>query len=620
MSPYPVPLHLHNDKLPTRQHCLKVIELMKNHDLISAATTLAATTPRKTHQQEHRREKENEKSIIFLSGAVDSVREGTDVELEFRQLSDFYYLTGVDEPGFCVMIDLQTHLVYLIPPTVIESETIWKGKPDTSSELLQKYDADYILEEKELSDIIFQQDYRKVHVLDTFFSSYNNSSNSSSNFFKRILLQGESKLLQQQLQFDTYTLRLAINEARLTKFPYEIDMIRQATTVSSHAHMALWQHRHSCTTEAQLAAYFRWTCACSGLDRQAYIPIVASGPRASTLHYTKNNMPLPTGQQEGVEHALVLVDAGAEYRYYGSDITRTFPVSGKFSPEAKTIYNIVLAMQEAVLARLSAGVYWSDMEDLAVQILCNKLTQIGILIGDQDELIRLGIPYAFYFHSLGHSVGLDVHDVGGRTAHHSSDKEDHKLEYSTFMVDRPLEPNMVITVEPGLYFNDAYIRIWSQYPGFAKYFNMKQLQRYYPVGGVRIEDSVLITSTGYENLTIAPKQPEEIEAVMAAAAVASHSFISSSSSNYHCTNNSNALMNGTAIPATLMLVPPFLSGSNHSSNNNTSNTLMDYHHQQPRASSSFSTTTTSTTTDDANNILPTPTSSPLNHSYCFSEE
>ena len=245
-----------------------------------------------------------------------------------------YINIGVDEPGFCVMIDLQTQLVYLIPPTVPESETVWKGTPDSSPELLQKYDVDRILDETELPGIIFQEDYRKVHVLDTFFSSSNNNSDSS-NLFKRVFFESDDKLLQHQLQFDTFTLRLAINEARLTKFLYEIDIIRQATLVSSHAHMALWQHRHNCTTEAQLAAYFRWMCACSGLDRQAYIPIVASGPRASTLHYTRNKMPLPSGQHQSTEHALVLVDAGAEYRYYGSDITRTFPVSGKFSPEGK---------------------------------------------------------------------------------------------------------------------------------------------------------------------------------------------------------------------------------------------------------------------------------------------
>ena len=178
------------------------------------------------------------------------------------------------------------------------------------------------------------------------------------------------------------------------------------------------------------------------------------------------------------------------------------------------------------------------------------------------------------------------------------------------MVDRPLEPNMVITVEPGLYFNDVYIRIWSQYPGFAKYFNMEQLQRYHPVGGVRIEDSVLITLTGCENLTTAPKSPEEIEAVMAVA------VSSSIPPPFSYTNINTAMTHWPGISESPMVSSPLLSGSNHCDNDNTSNIQVGYRQRQPRASSSFSTTTTDTSTT----VLPTPASSPSNHSYCFSEE
>ncbi|KAI9251863.1 peptidase M24, structural domain-containing protein [Phascolomyces articulosus] len=609
MTPHPVPLRLPH-KIPTRQHCYKVMKLMNHHEIISAATSLKTTPllPRMT-QQQHQDHPQDEKAFIFLPGAVDSVRDGTDVELEFRQSSDFYYLTGVDEPGFCVMIDLQTELVYLIPPTVPESETVWKGTPETPSELLQKYDIDcIILDETELSDILLQHGYHKVYVMDTFFSHH---PHNEENILRRMMEQRLPPFdnTNKKLQFDTYTLRLAMNEARLTKFPYEINMIRQATLVSSHAHMALWQHRHQCTTEAHLAAYFRWMCSCSGLDRQAYIPIVASGPRAAILHYTRNNKPLsihPHQPSSEDKHSLILVDAGAEYRCYGSDITRTFPVTGKFSPEAKTIYNIVLAMQEAVLAKLSPGVYWTDMEDLAIQILCNELVRIGILVGDPEELIHLGIPYAFYFHSLGHSVGLDVHDVGGRKAH-PSDNGDHKLEYSPFMVDRPLEPNMVITVEPGLYFNDTYLRIWSQYPGFGKYFDTDQLQRYRPVGGVRIEDSVLITSNGCENLTIAPKRPEEIEAIMASTSLLSASTLSKFSD---VGNNNNPWTITTIMPFPYPIVSPchsYFGENNHSS-------------PSPSEVSPSSSSTTTITTMDTTGVLPTPSASPLHGSYCFSEE
>ncbi|KAJ8655878.1 hypothetical protein O0I10_008542 [Lichtheimia ornata] len=459
-----------NNKLPTRQHCLKVKSLLKLSNDID----------------------KNERAMIYMQGADHSMRDDTDVELEFRQESNFFYLTGVDEPGFHVMIDLQTDLVYLIPPTIPDTETVWKGAPDSTSELLKKYDVDVVMEESKF--VTYLADTLKptvIHMLD-------NAIDEKRQVERPTLLEGIN------CEISTNTMREALYEARLIKFPWEIDLIRQATYISSHAHMALMQAtktRH--TTEKQLAAYFRWITACYGLDRQAYIPIVASGPRAATLHYTKNNMPLP-------EDALVLVDAGAECQCYSSDVTRTFPVSGTFSAEAKVIYNIVLAMQEAVLDRLAPGVMWTEMEDLAIQVLCNKLTEIGILVGTQEELIESGVPYAFYFHSLGHSVGLNVHDVGGRTMYHA----DHKLEYSPFLVDRPLESSMVITVEPGLYFNDTYLKIWTQFPEYQRFFNMDVLERYRSVGGIRIEDTVVITPDGHENLTLAPKTVEAIEALM----------------------------------------------------------------------------------------------------------
>ncbi|KAI9323059.1 peptidase M24, structural domain-containing protein [Dichotomocladium elegans] len=464
-------------KFPTRQHCLRVKRLLD-------------VSP-------------DERAMIYLRGATVSLRDDTDVELEFRQESNFFYLTGVEEPEFHVMIDLKSKpdegeddhdqlVVYLIPPTVPDAEYVWKGIPDSPDELLKKFDVDKVMTEAEFGlhlvhhlrpTLIYLLDDKVDHTwLDTLYGD--NASN---------------------LKFSTNALREAIHEARLIKFPWEIEEIRRATYVSSYAHLALMQASVK-TSERQLAAYFRWVTACYGLDRQAYIPIVASGPRAATLHYTRNSMPLH-------QDALVLVDAGAEHRCYGSDVTRTFPVSGKFSPEglSKAIYNIVLAMQEEVLSRLAPGVEWLEMEKLAIKILCDNLIQLGILVGTREELIELGVPYAFYFHSLGHSVGLNVHDVGGRSIY----KIDHKLEYSPFLADRPLEANMVITVEPGLYFNDAYLNIWTQSPGYQQYFNMELLDRYRSVGGVRIEDTVVITHTGYENLTIVPKTVEAIEALMA---------------------------------------------------------------------------------------------------------
>ncbi|KAI8978381.1 peptidase M24, structural domain-containing protein [Pilobolus umbonatus] len=452
--------------IPTKQHCLKVKRLMN--------------IPQK-----------NKRSIIYMKGKGESTRDDTDIELEFRQESYFFYLTGVDEPGFQVIIHLQKEKVYLIAPTISNTDIAWKGPLYTDSELLEKYDVDEIILDEDMPRLL------KAICPDTIYTL-----NKKQADHIRYMANPD-----QSICTDSHLLTPAMNEARLIKFSWEIDIIRQVMHGSSMAHVAIMQQFQPGMTEAHLAALFRWSCALNNVHRQAYLPIVASGPRAATLHYVKNNRNIPTGP-----HSLVLVDAGGENLCYGSDITRTFPVCGIFSEEAKTIYDIVLKTQETVLSRLKPGVYWSDMQQLAIEILCQELMNIGILVADDiNILIELGVPFAFYYHGLGHTVGLDVHDVGGQEL---LEDDDDDPTISHFLLHRPLEQNMVLTVEPGLYFNDTMLNIWTQYPGYQQFFDMKILSRYRGVGGVRIEDTVVITEQGYENMTKVPKHTHEIEALM----------------------------------------------------------------------------------------------------------
>ncbi|CAO3581283.1 unnamed protein product [Absidia cylindrospora] len=311
-------------------------------------------------------------------------------------------------------------------------------------------------------------------------------------------------------------LRQVLDECRLIKFSWEIKVLRQVAQASCQAHIALIRDAHPHQPEAELVALFHWICSRHGLSRQAYVPIVVSGKRTAVLHETRHNHCLPWNYP----HAMVLVDAGGERLCYATDITRCFPVSGVFSMESRTIYEIVLKMQETVLANLKSGVMWADMEKLAIRILCQELCRIGILVGDEEELLELNIPTTFYFHGLGHSVGLDVHDVGGRKTLDERPGEDDEERLSTFLIDRPLEANMVLTVEPGVYFNDAWIATWTECPGYEHYFNMDRVRQYSVVGGIRIEDTVVITDAGHENLTTAPKTVQDIERIMASGAAA----------------------------------------------------------------------------------------------------
>lgn len=270
-----------------------------------------------------------ESGIIYHRGGITHTRDDTDVELDFRQESNFSYLTGVEAAGYHIVIVLESDTIYLIRPDIPKAEQLWKGIPEPDAALMEKYNVDHILLDTQLKEFLKHLEPKTIFTLDITNVDY--TSYIPNEFEKRI---------------DREHLKAAIHEARLTKFPWEISLLRYAAHISSHAHMNLMSYcgekyrQGQRINEAELEARFRWTCGKNGLSRQCYIPIIASGPRAAVLHYTDNDKIIPNDQ-----HALVLVDAGGEYRCYGSDVTRTFPASTKFSNEAKTIYNIVLKAQ-----------------------------------------------------------------------------------------------------------------------------------------------------------------------------------------------------------------------------------------------------------------------------------
>ncbi|CEI99523.1 hypothetical protein RMCBS344292_13610 [Rhizopus microsporus] len=354
--------------LPTKQHYLRVKSLLKS---------------------------EYTSSIIYMKGKPELTRDNTDIELEFRQESYFFYLTGVEEPNFQVVVDLEKDEIYLITPDVSVNDIFWKGPVANKRELMERYDIDKVISESDLPQLVQTLAPEIIFVLD-----------NKMHYMHALELITSSNI---RSRIDTQLLLPAMDEARLIKFSWEIDIIRQVMHASSQAHIALMQQFQPGMTEAHLAAVFRWNCALNQVYRQAYLPIVASGSRAATLHHS------PKNDQHIINdpHSLVLVDAGGEKLCYGSDITRTFPVQGVFSDEAKAIYSIVLKMQQAVLSKLRPGIYWQNMQQLATEVLCKELVRLGILVGDINVLMEQSVPCAFYFHGLGHALGLDVHDVGG---------------------------------------------------------------------------------------------------------------------------------------------------------------------------------------------------------------
>jgi Xaa-Pro aminopeptidase len=268
-----------------------------------------------------------------------------------------------------------------------------------------------------------------------------------------------------------------LHEMRLYKSAAEVQRMRQAAKITAAAHVRLMQTCRPGMHEYELEAEFIHECATRGARFQAYPSIVGGGGNACVLHYVDNRDELKDGD-------LVLVDAGCEYGYYASDITRTFPVNGRFNPAQRAIYELVLAAQEAAIAKVKPGNHWNDPHDAAVRVITKGLIDLGLLKGTLTHLIKEQAYAKFYMHRTGHWLGMDVHDVG-----------DYKVDGAW----RELEPGMTLTVEPGIY-------IPAGMRGVAKKFwNI----------GIRIEDDVLVTADGHEVLTRdAPKAVAEIEALM----------------------------------------------------------------------------------------------------------
>ena len=277
-----------------------------------------------------------------------------------------------------------------------------------------------------------------------------------------------------------HDLHAAIDAMRRVKDDSEIDLLRQSCAIACAGHVRAMRSVRKAAgramAEYELEAELSYEFRRRGADAHAYPPIVASGVSACILHYTENNRLLG-------EHSLVLIDAGCELQGYAADITRTFPVSGRFSGPQREAYEVVLAAQAAAFAAIRPGAAFSEYHDAAVRVLTQGMIDLGLLQGSLDGLIESGAYQRFYMHRTGHWLGLDVHDAG---------------EYKDGDDWVRLVPGMTLTVEPGLYIPPA-----ADVPAHLHGI------------GIRIEDDVLVTAAGLENLTAAaPKTVDEIEAVM----------------------------------------------------------------------------------------------------------
>jgi len=304
---------------------------------------------------------------------------------------------------------------------------------------------------------------------------------------------------------NTDTLYSALCKARTVKTKIEQDIMREVVKITCEGHKYMMNMVRPGYGEHHLAEMFKLHCGLNGTHKLAYGTIVGAGRNASILHYIVNKKVCNDGE-------LVLCDVGIMGNGYCADVTSTYPVNGKFDPKQKEIYNACLRAQRESMAMVKPGVQLRQCQTRAFEIICEDLLKIGIFKGaTAQELVQKRLWALVMPHSLGHYLGLYTHDVGCCLY---SDKENCTVT-TPVTGDVNLEAGFVVTVEPGIYFIRSIIEDHRKNPEKAEYINFDKVEEYFYVGGVRIEDDVLVTETGYENLSPLPRTVEEIEEFMA---------------------------------------------------------------------------------------------------------
>jgi len=398
-----------------------------------------------------------------------------DVDYPYRPDSDFYYLTHFPEPeGVAVLVPGREHGEFILFCRDRNPEKeIWEGRRAGLEGAREEYGADDAFPIDDIDEILpgLLENREKV-----FYSIGRNPEfdNHLMNWVNEVRSKARNGV---HAPGEFVDLNHIVHEMRLIKRPEEIRLMKRAAKVSAGAHRRAMQACRPGMMEYVLQAELQHEFMKGGSLFPAYPPIVGGGANSCILHYTDNNAELNDGD-------LLLIDAGAEIDGYAADITRTFPVNGKFSGEQKAVYEIVLAAQLAAIEQVRPGKHWNEPHETAIHVLTRGLTDLGLLKGSVDGHIENGGYKRFYMHRTGHWLGLDVHDVG---------------DYKVDEVWRELESGMVLTVEPGLYIAEGSKDI------DARWWNI----------GIRIEDDVLVVRDGHEVLSRdVPKNVDEIEALM----------------------------------------------------------------------------------------------------------
>ena len=410
-------------------------------------------------------------SVLLLPGA-DLQYRNADSAHAFRQESSFYYFSGFCEPSALIAIvksDKGLSSIIFVPPKDKLKE-IWDGYRAGPIGAVEDYMFDKAYDNNQIDSMMpdilngseqVMYSIGKKQGFDQKVIDWTTMASSKDRHSKSINITDASS---------------TIGNLRLIKDNHEIDLIKKACEISADAHIEAMKAVKEGDNEQTIESLYIHEFSKNGGRYPAYTPIVAGGESACVLHYVENNKNLKNNE-------LLLVDAGCEYKMYAADITRTFPVGGKFSEEQLKVYEIVLKAMNAAIDSVKEGNSIMMPQEISEKVITEGLVEIGILDGDPEELHKKGAYKDFYMHKIGHWLGLDVHDVGDYT-----DGDD-------FM---KFKPGMITTIEPGIYISNT-MNVDNKWKGI----------------GVRIEDDILVTKDGNENLTKkVPSDPHEIESLM----------------------------------------------------------------------------------------------------------
>ena len=413
-------------------------------------------------------------SVAIIPSAREATR-SNDTHYRFRQDSDFYYVTGFEEPESIAIVrpGQDPHYTLFVRPRDPERE-IWDGRRAGIDGAKSEFGANE-------SFPIAEFDERLQDILDGAEKLYyrlgvnRDLDETIINQIARMRAVNRKPIHPPQTIVDPATI---IHEMRVLKSSDEIELMQVAADIAAEAHCEAMKASRPGMQEYEVEALIEKVFRQRGAAGPAYTSIVGAGANATVLHYINNDGQLHDGD-------LLLVDAGAEYKGYASDITRTFPINGRFTKPQREIYDLVLKAQMACVEMVRPGTTHDQLKQHSIEVLTEGMVELGLLAGKPEELIKEKKYERFYMHGLGHMLGIDVHDVG---------------RYYYGKESRALEPGVVMTVEPGIYISPDTKDIPSQYLGI----------------GVRIEDDVLCAENGPRVLTNkVPKVAEEIEGLMA---------------------------------------------------------------------------------------------------------